>query len=108
LALGACTTLLQAEEKGGKQVPPVLNFTMKSIDGKSVDLAKYQGKVVLIVNVASKCGYTPQYTGLQALHEKYAGQGLAILGIPSNDFLRQEPGSNAEIAEFCCPAPASG
>jgi glutathione peroxidase len=82
-------------------VSPVLNFTMNSLDGKPVNLAKYQGDVVLIVNVASECGYTPQYEGLQALHKKYAGKGLRILGFPSNDFGAQEPGSNSEIADFC-------
>src|SRR5579883_126747 len=99
--LGLSTALLQADEKGTKKVPPVLNFTMKSLDGKSVDLSKYQGKVVLMVNVASKCGFTPQYKQLQALHDKYAQKGLAILGFPANDFGRQEPGTNDEIAAFC-------
>lgn len=83
------------------QVPAALNFTMNSIDGRSVNLSKYQGKVVLMVNVASECGYTPQYEGLQELHKKYASRGLNILGFPSNDFGQQEPGSNAEIADFC-------
>ena len=82
-------------------MPPVLNFKMTSLDGKEVDLSKYQGKVVLFVNVASECGYTPQYKTLQALHEKYAKEGLAIVGVPSNDFGAQEPGSNKEIADFC-------
>jgi len=93
--------MLAAEEKGRKQVPPVLNFTMKNIDGQPVDLVKYQGKVVLIVNVASECGYTPQYKGLQALHAKYAKEGLAILGFPCNDFGHQEPGDSAKIKDFC-------
>jgi glutathione peroxidase len=84
-----------------KEVPAVLNFKMKSLAGKEVDLSKYQGKVVLIVNVASKCGFTPQYKGLQELHKKYATQGLAILGFPANDFGQQEPGSEQEIGEFC-------
>jgi glutathione peroxidase len=83
------------------EVPPVLNFTMKSLAGNDVNLSKYQGKVVLVVNTASKCGYTPQYAGLEALHKKYAAQGLAILGFPSNDFGHQEPGSDVEIGEFC-------
>jgi len=82
-------------------VPAPLNFTMNSIDGKPVNLSKYQGKVVLMVNVASQCGYTPQYAGLEELHRKYASKGLAILGFPANDFGSQEPGSNSEIAEFC-------
>jgi glutathione peroxidase len=83
------------------KVADTLNFTMDSLDGKPVNLAKYQGNVVLIVNVASECGYTPQYEGLQALHKKYAGRGLRILGFPSNDFGGQEPGTNSEIADFC-------
>ena len=78
-----------------------LSFTVKSLDGKDVDLSTYQGKVVLIVNVASKCGLTPQYDQLQALHEKYAEDGLAILGFPCNQFLGQEPGTAEEIKEFC-------
>nr|WP_246112462.1 glutathione peroxidase [Allorhodopirellula solitaria] len=78
-----------------------LDFTAKTIDGKSVDLDDYEGKVVLIVNVASRCGYTKQYAGLQDLYEKYKDQGLVILGFPCNEFGRQEPGTNAEIQQFC-------
>jgi glutathione peroxidase len=89
------------DEKGDKKVPGVLNFKMKGLDGKDVNLADYQGKVVLFVNVASKCGYTGQYKGLEALHEKYADKGLVIIGVPANDFGEQEPGSDAEIANFC-------
>lgn len=81
--------------------PAALDFTLKSLDGKPVDLANYRGKVVLIVNVASKCGLTPQYEQLQALHEKYADKGLAILGFPSNQFGQQEPGTAEQIREFC-------
>jgi glutathione peroxidase len=91
----------EAKTSAQKEVPAVLNFKMKSLDGKDVDLSKYQGKVVLMVNVASHCGNTPQYKDLEALHEKYAGQGLAILGFPSNDFGAQEPGTSEEIASFC-------
>src|SRR5438105_3182020 len=108
VVLVACLVLSQAflaraadREKGDKKVPAVLNFKMQSLDGKEVDLSKYAGKVVLIVNVASRCGYTPQYKGLEALHEKYAQDGLVILGVPANDFGRQEPGSNEDIAKFC-------
>ncbi len=101
VVLGAAGPAWAGEKTGGKKVPPVLNFKMTSLDGKEVDLSKYQGKVVLIVNVASECGYTPQYKPLQALHKKYASEGLAILGIPSNDFGMQEPGTNAQIADFC-------
>jgi glutathione peroxidase len=76
-------------------------FTMKDIDGTPVKLDAYKGKVVMIVNVASKCGYTPQYEGLQTLYEKYKDQGFVILGFPANNFLSQEPGTEAEIKEFC-------
>ncbi|MBX7219143.1 MAG: glutathione peroxidase [Blastocatellia bacterium] len=81
--------------------PDALNFKMKNIDGKSVDLCSYKGNVVLIVNVASKCGLTPQYEGLEALNQKYRSQGLRILGFPANDFLGQEPGTESEIKQFC-------
>jgi glutathione peroxidase len=90
-----------AVEKEAKKVSKPLSSTMKSLDGKEVDLSKYQGKVVLIVNVASKCGFTPQYEQLQALHEKHSKDGLAILGFPCNQFRSQEPGTADEIKEFC-------
>jgi len=93
--------LSQAAEKEGKKVCQPLHFTMKSLSGSDVDLSKYQGKVVMIVNVASKCGLTPQYQQLQQLHEKYAEDGLAILGFPCNQFLSQEPGTAEQIREFC-------
>jgi glutathione peroxidase len=79
----------------------VYHFTLKSIDGPPVSLGSYRGKVLLLVNVASKCGYTPQYAGLESLYEKYKGQGLVIVGIPANNFASQEPGTNAEIKTFC-------
>lgn len=88
-------------EETREPAPPALAFSMKNIDGKSVELSKYEGKVVLFVNVASKCGYTKQYTGLQQLHEKYAEKGLAVIGVPCNQFGGQEPGSNEEIKQFC-------
>jgi len=78
-----------------------LNFETKSLDGRNVDLAEYRGKVVLIVNVASQCGLTPQYKQLQGLYEKYQKQGLVILGFPCNQFKQQEPGSPEEIRQFC-------
>jgi len=79
----------------------IYSYTVESIDGKKVSLESYKGKVILVVNVASKCGYTPQYEDLQALYEKYNTKGLEILGFPSNDFMGQEPGSNEEISSFC-------
>ena len=79
----------------------VLDHQVKDIKGNSVDLASYKGDVLLIVNVASKCGLTPQYTQLVALHEKYAAKGFKILGFPANDFMGQEPGSDEEILNFC-------
>ena len=91
----------QTKPAGSTKVPAALNFTMNTIDGKPVDLSKYQGRVVLMVNVASQCGYTPQYEGLEDLHKKYAAKGLSILGFPANDFGAQEPGTNGEIAQFC-------
>lgn len=85
------------------EAPPALNFEVKSLDGeKNVDLAEeYKGKVVLMVNVASRCGRTPQYKPLEAMYKKYKDQGLVVLGFPCNQFGRQEPGSPAEIKEFC-------
>ena len=94
-----------ATSKTGKasadDVAAALNFTMKSIDGKKIDLSKYQGNVVMFVNVASKCGNTPQYEQLQSLHEKYGQKGLSIVGVPCNQFGGQEPGTESEISEFC-------
>jgi len=78
-----------------------LNFIMKDIDGNDKNLSDFSGKVVLIVNVASKCGLTPQYEGLQKLFDKFKSKGFVILGFPSNDFLKQEPGTEKEIKEFC-------
>lgn len=75
-------------------------FTLKDIEGKTIDFSQFRGKKVLLVNVASKCGYTPQYEGLQELHEKY-GDKVVVLGFPANNFGGQEPGSNEEIATFC-------
>ncbi len=83
------------------KAPPVLAFTMRSLDGRPVHLEKYLGKVVMIVNTASKCGYTPQYAGLEALYKKYHARGLVILGFPANDFAHQEPGTDKQISIFC-------
>ncbi len=79
----------------------VYNFTLKSIDHQPVSLSAYHGKALLLVNVASKCGYTPQYTALESLYEKYKDHGLVIVGIPANNFMSQEPGTDADIKKFC-------
>jgi glutathione peroxidase len=79
----------------------VLSHTMKDIDGNDVDLAKFKGQVVMMVNVASKCGYTGQYKDLQTIYEKFKDRGFVILGFPANNFLWQEPGTNEEIKQFC-------
>ncbi|MBL4884662.1 MAG: glutathione peroxidase [Planctomycetaceae bacterium] len=84
-----------------EKVPAVLDFKMKTLGGKDVSLSKYQGKVILIVNVASKCGATPQYEPLQKLYETYKDKGLVILGFPCNQFGKQEPGNALQIQEFC-------
>jgi glutathione peroxidase len=76
-------------------------FEMKTIDGKAKKLGDYRGQVLLVVNVASKCGLTPQYTGLEALHEEKKGRGFSVLGFPCNQFAGQEPGSDADVAKFC-------
>jgi glutathione peroxidase len=90
-----CAAAVMAADKS------VYDFTLNSIDGQPVPLAAYKGKVVLLVNVASRCGYTPQYTALEAVYEKYKDRGLVIVGIPANNFGAQEPGSNQEIKTFC-------
>jgi len=106
LILAACAVIAlagiaQAAEKADAPAGP-LHFKVKDIDGKDVDLAKkYDGKVCLIVNVASKCGNTPQYEQLEAIYKKYKDKGLAILAFPANNFGEQEPGTNEEIKQFC-------
>ena len=90
---------------GGSGSSPVSSFydlkTTTLVGNRPADLATYRGKVTLVVNVASYCGYTPQYKGLEALHREFSGKGFAVLGFPSNDFGEQEPGSGEEIAQFC-------
>jgi glutathione peroxidase len=82
-------------------MPNVHDFTVKTIQGADKKLAEYKGNVLLVVNVASECGYTPQYEGLEKLHERYAARGLRVLGFPCNDFGAQEPGTESEILAFC-------
>jgi glutathione peroxidase len=83
------------------QSTSIYNFTIDSIDGKPVNLGSFSGKVVLVVNVASKCGFTPQYAALESLYEKYKDKGFVIIGVPANNFMSQEPGTNEEIKKFC-------
>lgn len=87
--------------EGDKKLNNISTITVRDIDGKELSLSTFNGKVLLIVNVASKCGYTPQYKDLQELYERYKEKGLEILGFPCNDFGWQEPGSNEEIKQFC-------
>jgi glutathione peroxidase len=97
----ACTLLLMSAEISQAACSPVFNRTVPNLLGDQKNLCEYQGKVVLVVNTASKCGFTYQYKGLEALYKKYKDSGFAILGFPSNDFGRQEPGDNKEVAKFC-------
>ena len=94
--VAACVSTVYAADKA-----PALSYKVKNIAGKEVDLAQYKGKVLLVVNVASRCGLTGQYEELEKLHEKYSDKGLAVMGFPCNQFGKQEPGSEADIAEFC-------
>src|SRR6476620_6303631 len=98
LVLTASISIVAAEDK---QVTSPLAFKLKDIDGKDYDLSKLKGKVILFVNVASECGYTPQYEGLQELYAKYEKDGLVVVGVPSNEFGKQEPGTNDDIKKFC-------
>ncbi len=87
--------------KDSATMTSLTDFSAAAIDGHAVDLSTYDGQVVLVVNTASKCGFTPQYQGLQALHDRYADRGFAVLGFPCDQFGHQEPGTEDEIAEFC-------
>jgi len=98
-----CAALMAQDGTASEENKPlsVLSFTVQSIDGAAVNLSRYRGKVLLIVNTASRCGYTPQYAALEKIYQRYKDRGLAILAFPSNDFGGQEPGSNEQIREFC-------
>jgi glutathione peroxidase len=97
------SSILTAQQKENMSVDKkgIYSFTMKTIDGKDKSLAEYKGKVLLVVNVASFCGYTPQYKDLEEVYEKYKDKGFAILGFPANNFGQQEPGTDEEIKTFC-------
>lgn len=101
LTTGGCTISGEEPTEGEGRNVSIYDFTMDDIEGNPVSLGTFKGKVMLIVNVASKCGFTGQYEGLQKLYEAYREKGLVVLGFPANDFLKQEPGSNAEIQQFC-------
>ena len=96
--IAAATLTIPAQAAPPKSV---YDFTLKSIDGQPTPLADFHGKVLLLVNVASRCGFTPQYTALEAVYEKYKAQGLVIVGVPANNFGGQEPGTDQEIKTFC-------
>lgn len=91
----------KAEEVKKETLAPIYNIKVKTIEGKETTLKQYKGKALLLVNTASKCGYTYQYEGLQTVYEKFSEKGLVVLGFPSNNFGRQEPGTDKEIATFC-------
>ena len=99
LALMSATALASAASAG--EAGNAYQFSFVSIDGKPLPMSEFKGKTVLVVNTASQCGYTPQYTQLEAIYKKYKDKGLVVVGVPSNDFGGQEPGSNAEIKKFC-------
>ncbi len=96
-----CALLLAVPVALAQPKPSLMDIPLKDIDGKPTSLKPYRGKVLLVVNVASQCGLTPQYSALESLYRKYRDQGLVVLGFPCNDFGAQEPGSNAEIKQFC-------
>ena len=99
LAMGWLSTGASAQE--ASSMNSIYDFAMKDIDGREVPLSDYRGKVLLVVNVASKCGFTGQYAGLEKLYKTYADRGLVVLGFPANNFMGQEPGTEAEIKSFC-------
>ena len=101
IALFMIGTMLTAQIKKETGMAPFYSYTMKTIDGKEKSLADYKGKVVMVVNVASFCGYTPQYKDLEAIYKKYNEKGFVILGFPANNFGKQEPGKDEDIAAFC-------
>jgi glutathione peroxidase len=101
VALLVCVPRVVAADEPARRPTSVLDFSVKDIDGKSVALSRYKGEVLLVVNTASQCGYTPQYQGMEAVHQRYKGRGFEVLAFPANEFGAQEPGSNSEIKAFC-------
>jgi glutathione peroxidase len=103
VALSAASAAESSKEAPSAKVAAAspLDFTVKDIDGKDADLSQFKGKVVMFVNVASKCGYTPQYKGLESTYEEYKDKGFVIVGFPANNFKSQEPGTNEQIKQFC-------
>ncbi len=101
IATATFALLLSAATAFAAPAKSIYDFTLNSIDGQPTPLASYKGKVVMVVNVASKCGFTPQYAALETVYEKYKDKGFVIVGVPANNFLSQEPGTNEEIKTFC-------
>ena len=101
VVLALLSTLTPAAAPASSACPTIIDHRFASLQGKPQDLCQYRGKVLLVVNTASYCGYTEQYKGLQSLYDKYQKRGLVVLGFPANDFGKQEPGSNTEVADFC-------
>jgi len=93
--------IFSLDDQKGKPMASIYDFVVKDIDGNDVKLEQFKGKVMLIVNVASKCGFTPQYEGLQKIYMQYKDKGLVVLGFPANNFMNQEPGTNEQIKQFC-------
>jgi glutathione peroxidase len=98
---GVASGVVAAEPAGGGACPPLLDRKVLNLQDESVSLCQFHGKVLLVVNTASECGFTPQYEGLEKLYRRYRDRGLVVLGFPANDFGGQEPGSNKQIADFC-------
>ena len=101
LRASLAASLLLASSVAAAACPPLLDVSLPTLTEDAASLCRYEGKVLLVVNTASQCGYTPQYDGLEKLHRRYKDQGLVVVGFPSNDFGSQEPGSNKDIARFC-------
>ena len=101
VVLASMSTFTPAASQVSGVCPAIIDHRFASLQGKPQDLCQYRGKVLLVVNTASYCGYTEQYKGLQSLYDKYQKRGLVVLGFPANDFGKQEPGSNTEVADFC-------